>query len=76
MNSLSDSGHDIAGEPLYLAEQERILSPSQAKVTRRLAQNAARQDRTLALAYSLSLALSYAILVADSQGAIPRLPFS
>lgn len=52
------------------------MSPSQAKITRRLTQSAARQDRTLALAYSLSLALSYAIIFADAQGFVPRLPFS
>ena len=65
-----------AGQTLYAEEHERILSPSQAKITRRLAQRAARRDRTLAVTYSLSLALAYGILVIDSQGALPRLPFS
>jgi hypothetical protein len=66
----------FAGQTLYLEEQERILSPSQAKITKRLAQRAARRDTTLALTYSLSLTCAYGILVIDSQGALPRLPFS
>ena len=66
----------FAGQTLYAEEHERILSPSQAKITRRLAQRAARRDRTLAVTYSLSLAVAYGILVIDSQGALPRLPFS
>ena len=64
----------VAGEQLYLAERERIMNPAMAKVTARLAARAARRDRTLALAYSLSLALSYIILVVDSRGALPQLP--
>jgi len=70
------SATSCAGQTLYAEEQERILSPCQAKTTRRLAKRAARRDRTLAVTYSLSLAVAYAILVADSQGAMPRLPFS
>lgn len=66
----------IAGEALYVGERERILSPSHAKATRRRALNAARRDKQLALAYSLSLAASFAILVAEAQGVNIRLPLS
>ena len=52
------------------------MSPSQAKITKRLTDRAARRNRELALAYSLSLALSYIILVADSHDTLPALPFS
>lgn len=65
----------LAGEALYLGEKERIFGAAQSKATRRLALKAARQDRSLALAYSLSLAASFALLVADSHG-LTRLPLS
>ena len=52
------------------------MNPSQAKITKRLTQRAGRRNRELAVAYSLSLAMSYIILVADSHKLIPQLPFT
>ncbi len=54
-----------AGERLYLAERERILG-EKAKQTERLATRAAQRSRTLALAYSLSLAGAYLLMAADT----------
>jgi recombinational DNA repair protein RecT len=55
----------VAGKPLYLPERERILG-ERAKQTERLAARAARRSRTLALAYSMSLAGAYLIMAADA----------
>ncbi|EIE27680.1 NAD(P)-binding protein, partial [Coccomyxa subellipsoidea C-169] len=52
------------GEPVYAREQERILG-QRAKRTERLAAAAARRSRSLALAYSASLATAYALIAAD-----------
>lgn len=54
-----------AGKPLYEKERERIMG-QRAKRTARLAQGAARRNHALAIAYSLSIAASYLIIVADS----------
>jgi hypothetical protein len=57
-----------AGNPLYEKERERIMG-QRAKRTARLALGAARRNRALAVAYSLSIAASYLIIVADSMHA-------
>lgn len=54
-----------AGKPVYAGERERILG-QRAKQTERLAMAAARRSRSLALAYSASLATAYAIIAADT----------
>ena len=54
-----------AGKPVYAPERERILG-QRAKRTERLAKRAARRSRTLALAYSASLAGAYLLMAADT----------
>eukprot|EP00884_Botryococcus_braunii_P018479 jgi/Botrbrau1/5314/Bobra.0391s0026.1 len=56
---------DANGNLLYESEKERILG-QRARRTARLAEQAARRTRGLALAYSLSIAASYLIIVSDS----------
>ncbi|KAK9829190.1 hypothetical protein WJX72_004398 [[Myrmecia] bisecta] len=56
---------DKEGKAVYLPERERILG-KQVQRTERLAARAARRSRELAMAYSLSLAIAYLIIVVDS----------
>ena len=55
----------FAGEAVYARERERIMG-QRAKRTERLAAAAARRSRSLAFAYSVSLATAYAIIAADT----------
>ena len=54
-----------AGKPVYASERERILG-QRARRTERLAVRAARRSRTLALAYSASIAGAYLLMAADT----------
>ena len=69
--------HDIhAGEKVYPDEDIRLACPTYIKQLLRKGRSLARQDRDLAMIYSLSLSTSYVLLLADSHKLIPKLPFS
>ncbi len=58
-----------AGRRLYAPERERMYGAKKRR-TARLAARAARRSRTLALAYSASVAASYLILVVNGAAAL------
>jgi len=55
---------DAKGTPVYPSEEERLRG-QHAKRTERLARSAARRSSGLGLAYGMSIAAAYLILVAD-----------
>lgn len=59
------------GRRLYASERERMYGQKKRR-TERLAARAARRSRTLALAYSASVAASYLILVFNAAAALPH----
>lgn len=59
-----------AGRPVYLPESER-LSGRHARLTQRLQKRAARRSGSLQLAYSLSMALSFFLIVSDALAKAP-----
>ena len=59
------------GRTLYASERERMYGQKKRR-TERLAARAARRSRTLALAYSASVAASYLILVFNAAAALPH----
>ena len=59
------------GRTLYASERERMYGQKKRR-TERLAARAARRSRTLALAYSASVAASYLILVFNAATALPH----
>ncbi|KAL4451823.1 hypothetical protein ABPG75_007485 [Micractinium tetrahymenae] len=61
---------DAEGCPVYLPESER-LSGRHARLTQRLQKRAARRSGSLQLAYSLSMALSFFLIVSDALAKAP-----
>ncbi|KAL4419490.1 hypothetical protein ABPG77_002276 [Micractinium sp. CCAP 211/92] len=61
---------DAEGRPVYLPESER-LSGRHARLTQRLQKRAARRSGSLQLAYSLSMALSFFLIVSDALAKAP-----
>lgn len=55
---------------MYLPESER-LSGRHARLTQRLQKRAARRSGSLQLAYSLSMALSFFLIVSDALAKAP-----